>query len=677
MSEPEKKFWLDMLLAPTGSGSGDVLSPNLMAGLLSRGVLQEDDLLAAIPCEGRKTILPWSWEEEDSHRRGARRPKDLVMPVWAQWVLRLNMQDVATAVNLLIDIVPPSHWARPLWNKHNLLDYLSENGADKPLGRLLDRMDDTILADLKARPARRDNMSINDQTSPGVIRLLAKHGWDVNQKNEKGRMAIEGVRDISSFEALLDCGADTSQATERIRHIESAAAGRQRLLMLVNEKKQKNLPNARLPAWTKPQNEVAFILESGSSGGFLNKLEKLGKEHPKAPQGGLEVEGGSAGHGMLNMALRSRSNGRLKQRLKSYLILCEAMLRENGKGWIDLDQPARGSLAISGMLDQDAMGLGLLALLTHEHRQARWTWRDDTSYPPSVGTWLSQWIPKRMSQALADMAQMGHEAIDPSNIIGALALLEPAQKGMPSSIVPKELARWWTNIESEDPAMVMLRELPGFSVQDPKGLFDDDDYDDAPAHVKPSMLPMWPNWLVEKLTEKHANGSLTAAWIDAAAAQWRSDSFRFLASSERGGPQSAVEHAKEVEWSLEQDSLLRNPQAWEQWGHAIFDVPVALHELRNSLLTDHERELVVIQKSLEGKDDSEEEAEEASEEMKQEAAQATLTLSELLKSTRYDPDDFEDCRVLIDNIRRVRLQTVVLESGNLNADPGAIGKLKL
>lgn len=557
--------WTDLILSPTGPKQAS-LSHALLNKLLESGHVCAEDLMKPGPGLALDN-LPYEWLSDDQRfRRGYKR---VVLPVWAHWLFCRSETEAEKATLFLSDLLPAHLWLEPTFNEFSALDWVAAQDDHNSMNKILGKVGRDALKAKQAQAASMGTASLHGQCSPEMARVLVKYGWDVMQQDGRGNSAIQTTIDARLFVTLLELGADPELARPHVSKVAERGQERQSIIKLINEKSAAHKKTS-VSGGNALHDEVARILESGVSSGFATKLAKLAKEFPEGSPDGLLVGGRTPGAAMLDLASHMCHGDRLTVKAKTFLALGEALLQEDGKGWIKLDQPVRGAPHLEGMTDRQALVLGAIMLLSKANDQ-------------SQGGLSQCQIPRLMEGALIDgfswisplLAHVETLAPNAVDLCTILDQLSAPRKSNPTAL-DKAASRWWDTLDCANPVMAELLtrdwipEDPTFSVE----------------HLSGYERENWPQWLVTKTTQLYEHGTLDEAWIKACAIQWRHQAAGFLSDYYRDTVEVTIFTA--LNWVVEQDTLIIDLPQWKQFAHDIFGVEVPLSKIPSRFRTSEE-----------------------------------------------------------------------------------------
>lgn len=630
MNTPAPMDWTGLILTPAGPQEAS-LSYVLLSKLLENGHVHQDDLMKPGPGIVFDK-LPYGWTNKSEH--SGRREEKTVLPVWAHWLFCQAPRETGKATRFLASMLPAHIWVEPIFKNFSALDWVSHEDDHESMDQILALIDPETLKSKQTQAAAKDTASIHGQISPEMAQVLTKHGWDVGQKDRNGEAAIQSTLDSKLFITLLELGADPELARPRVSKVEERGQGRQAIIKLINEKSAGRAAGEGRGG-NALHDEVARILESGVSYGFASKLSKLSREFPEGSPDGLLVGGRTPGVAMLDLASTMCQGDRLTVKARTFLALGEALLQEDGNGWVKLDQPARGLSQNQNLTDREVLLLGAIMLLA----KANDNWTGGLSkcaIPPLMEKELVGAFPQ-ISHLLAQV-----ETLAPTGP-GLGAILEqlsaPTKNKSPTRL-DRVVSKWWDDVDCTNPVMdrLLATGWPPYSPSCPV------------EHLAGYEQDTWPGWLADKVTRLYERGCLSESWTKACASQWRSQAVDFLTEPYQSSRDS--EMFEKLGWVTGIGLLTADMPQWKQWVHDVFEVRVPLSKIPYRFQTPEEIERV---RHLDGKETPE------------------VVIGEVVNPARWEMDGQSNEEVQATLIRRLALQLLSLDRGQNEVREGPRG----
>lgn len=686
MNKPNQKtntHWISLALEPAGKDEPS-LAPALLISLMEDGLISTDDLLAQSPTGVRVNTLDYSWfEREDPW--SIRRKERVDVPVWVHWLFSRDREknEAAKTLNRFLD---PQVWVKPLWSEKGLkmknvngLEILAED-APEVLDSVLGRLDEKTVEELRNRePVASRELQLHGQNKLETIKVLLKHGWDINQLNKEGKSPIETIKREEAFLLLLENGADLDRARSGVYNVADTARDRQKLLKLIDEKKIAEQSSPPRP-WQNLHDSLVAIIETGVSGGFATKIKKLHEEYPRAPEGGIKIQGENLGAGMLRAAYKMEHGSRVTGKMRSYFSLVEEILKYDGQGWVNLDAQIKGDGIPDNMSNRDGILMGAFIMLTTEVKNRRYS-SSPAVFPRSRGkleSELTQWIPENLSRVSTAISSMTREETEYGPLYHweaedtLTATLSWDMKKRHHSPVGGAVEKWIKSLDGLDPLLIAIRDSEKYN--SPGSVEVTSDRRSLPVIEVKSAREASQAWPENFCSILEGLEGLDDDWYKKIGSQFRMMATQVVLSCFRAGFISNMQdHFQHLLWAAEPEMMKRDQQAWQDWVDDLEGVKIPLVKISEDLLHPHE---IIIQHKhdLIIEQWSEKELEERKYDLPGEMTEEGVLFLDLLSDNRQDRRDEERNQ----SLSLIKKSILIVRTMNSNHDRrGGCPKIKM
>ena len=569
--ENQRHDWLSLVTNPTNNDSNGTLGLSHLISLFDLHLLEPKRFMES---ESSMHIqnLPYEWLDDEQKYSRNKKEEDTTLPTWVHWFLKKKPDEMADCATFLTTILPSKSWIQPIFKSRSVLDFVAFMDEHKTVEIVLKSLDKEHLREIQNRPAERHGCSINKDISPEMADVLVKNGWDPDQKDANGERALFNTTDEVLFLRLLELGANPRKAKERVSKISNNSARRQALMKVINQKEAERSGIEKTEAnWL--EDELSNIINSGTSGNFQATLTKLVQQFPEGRAGGLLCDGKTIGAAMLHVANRMSGEDRKKTKLKSYLTLCDILIKEQGNGWIDLEQNAKNLPGFEAFSNRDLMLMGAVVMMVAANKtfsEASKRLGSTTYMTNQVRDAIVAWIDeKKLSPLLAAWNKKTDANVNNSDILEAIDEFATDAIGMAAD-------RWWKGVSTKNPIMNQIHDQYGNQPKNLEG-WRNEEHAKRPMQIRQHLKEAWPEWLQKKISSLHQDGRLDDTWLNASVKQWQSYAISFMLGAYQDTKEKRV--FQELSWVTEDKILSMTKNSWTNWLDDVYVKPIQIESL--------------------------------------------------------------------------------------------------